>query len=325
MKTKQLLLFFLSPLALFAFKGGPDIVTGKTEPWFTGPLLCPSGHVIPLGHQNIEPYVYYNRNVANYNSHWKSVKAHTFTNVFTQITIQIGILPRLELNLNPQFSYNHNQGQHSWRVNDSPIGIDIQLYQDVPEVWYPAVKFKMGVNLPIGKYDNLDPNRKGTDFGGIGNWSPSLGIVFSRVVNVFDNHYLSWRFFLSYHFATPVHVHGLSVYGGAPAIGPIPATHGTVYPSKGFTVIQGLEFTLTQNWVLALDIEYDHTTRRRFSGFTVPGTSLTHPSRESFSIAPAIEYNFNANVGWIFGPWFSVAGRNTFDFSNWVFAINVYH
>ncbi len=40
----------------------PDesIVFEKCEdPWFTGPLLAPSAHVVPGGYINLEPYLFY--------------------------------------------------------------------------------------------------------------------------------------------------------------------------------------------------------------------------------------------------------------------------
>jgi hypothetical protein len=328
MFKKTLLLLASLPLALLARKGTEEptsIAANKIQPWFTGPLLAPSAHVVPLGHQNIEPYIYFNQNTGNYNAHWKPISAPTFTNVLTQFPIQIGVLPSVELDFAPQFSYNNTQGEHDWRVNDVPITLAFQIYTDVPETWYPAVKFRIAFNIPLGKYDELDPVKLGTDFGGLGIWLPSVGFVFSRVINVYDDHYLAWRFFATFLWGTSVPVDGLSTYGGAPDIGPFEGTHGTVYPGNTLVFIQGFEYTLTQNWVLALDIQYQHTDSRKFKGFSPLGTEPTHPSYEQLSLAPAIEYNFNANVGIIFGPWFTVAGRNTLDYFNWVFAINVYH
>jgi hypothetical protein len=328
MFKKTLLLLASLPLALLARKGNEEptsIVTSEYEPWFTGPLLAPSAHVVPVGHQNIEPYVYVNQTTALYNPHWKAIKVPTFTNVLTQIPIQIGVLPSLEFDIAPQFSYNNTLGVHSWAVNDLPITLAFQLYTDIPETWYPAVKLRVGFDIPIGKYDELDILKLGTDLGGLGIWIPSVGFVFSRVINVYGDHYLAWRFFGAFAWGTSVRVHGLSAYGGFPDIGPFEGTNGTVYPGNSLVFIQGLEYSLTQNWVLALDIQYVHTNKRRFKGFSPLGTEPTHPSNENLSLAPAIEYNFNGNIGIIFGPWFTVAGRNSLDYFNWVLAINVYH
>jgi len=325
---KTLLILSIMPAALWARKGestpglsGPD----HFEPWFTGPLLAPSGHVIPLSHQNIEPYVYYNRNLGHFDNHWRPHKDPTFTNVYNQIALQFGVLPGVELDLNPTFSYNNTQSKHTWVVNDAPIAVGVQLLLDDPETWHPAIKMRFGFNLPVGRYDKLNPEKLGTDFGGFGAWYPSFGFVFSRVFHIYGHHYLSWRQALNYTWGTSIRIHGLSTHGGAPPVGPFRGTHGTVYPGNAFVSVTGFEYSLDQNWVLALDIYYQYTNRRRFHGYSPPGTKPTHPSREQFSLAQAIEYNFTENIGVIAGPWFSVTGRNSLEFFNWVFAINIFH
>ena len=48
--------------------------------------------------------------------------------------------------------------------------------------------------------------------------------------------------------------------------------------------------------------------KTRFKGKTlVPNTA---PPAAQFSLAPAIEYNWSSDIGIIFGPWFTIAGRN---------------
>ncbi|MCB1827280.1 MAG: hypothetical protein KDH94_02560 [Coxiellaceae bacterium] len=54
-------------------------------------------------------------------------------------------------------------------------------------------------------------------------------------------------------------------------------------------------------------------------GLPVP---VSEVSTNSFSIAPAIEYNFNGNLGIIAGVWFGVDGRNTPEFASYVFSLD---
>ncbi len=299
--------------------------TVPNQPWLTGPLLSPSGHVIPEGHQNYEPYIYWTQATGRYDSHWKSQSRPTFNNVLTQGTIQLGVLPYTEFDVAPQFVYNETKGQHMWRVSDLPLTLAFQLLLHHPSKWYPNIKLRFGANVPLGKYDHLSPSRLGTDAGGIGGWFPGAGIVFSRLFHITGKQFLAWRLFLDYAFGTPVNVHGLSVHGGAASTAGLKGTRGTVYLGNIFQTIIGLEYSLTQNWVLALDIQYQHNNKHRFSGSSPPGTKPTAPSKELFALAPAIEYNFSSNVGIIAGPWFSVAGRNTQDFISYVIAINIYN
>ena len=72
------------------------------------------------------------------------------------------------------------------------------------------------------------------------------------------------------------------------------------------------------------DFQYQHSNKNRFSG-KKGGSAPIAPSSEQISMAPALEYNFNANVGIIGGAWFSVAGRNSTQFISWVLALNIYN
>jgi hypothetical protein len=60
LKNWLLPIFICLPLLVHARKTlqGP-IGTQEEGPWFTGPLLTGSGHVIPVGHANYEPYLYW--------------------------------------------------------------------------------------------------------------------------------------------------------------------------------------------------------------------------------------------------------------------------
>jgi hypothetical protein len=130
------------------------------------------------------------------------------------------------------------------------------------------------------------------------------------------------HFTLSYTYPNAVHVKGINVFGG----GKDP--RGKVYPGPYLLTILGLEYTLTRNWALALDIEYLHTDHTRFSDTKGATESKKNqvglPSSEQFSLAPAIEYNWSANFGIISGVWFSIAGRNTAAFANGIVAVSFY-
>src|SRR5690606_33928892 len=94
-------------------------------------------------------------------------------------------------------------------------------------------------------------------------------------------------------------------------------TKGRVHPGGSFQADFGLEVALTQNWVLANDLVYTFQNATHFSGN--PGTvspggapaSVRSPYSDNLSLAPAIEYNFNSNLGLLVGTQFSVYGRNS--------------
>lgn len=309
------LLLSLVPLtALFADL--PDETIPADLPWLTGPLLCPSGHVIPQGHINFEPYLFGTAIVGLYDSHWHTQSLPNFYSITSLSPIQYGLPGRFDIQVVPQFSWNHTNGASHWVINDLPLILDFQLLFDKPGYFWPAIKLAFSVTAPIGKYDKLSLKDLGTDAGGGGTWHPTVSIVFAKLFTFNPTHFLSTRFFCGYTFPNSAHLKGLNVYGGDPT------THGTVHPGNSLTAIAALEYTWSPHWAFACDFQYLHQNKTRFHGDTL--APVGGPSLEEFSIAPAFEYNWSAYVGMIAGVWFSLAGRNTAEFVSGVVAVNIY-
>ena len=327
-------------------------------PWLTGPLLTASAHVIPISHFDIQPYIFYTTNYGSYSAHWHESNVPHFYTFTLQIPFWIGLTENLDIRFYPQLSQNHTEGVRNWVFNDLPFGIDIQLLNDHFPSWWPAIKLQLGAVAPIGKYQRLNPSKKGTDIGGTGSWNPNMALCFSRY-HYFKGHFLASRMALIYFIPTPVYVHGLNTYGGGNH------THGKVSPGGIFVAQMGFEYTFTKHIASALDIQYLHIDKTRFrgsSGTTASTTSTTgsilippsdlapiiiptrpgqllplippsqihpatvgFPSSEQFSLAAALEYNFNASLGLIAGGWFSIAGRNSAAFASAVAAFNYYY
>lgn len=292
---------------------------GVKAPWFTGPLLAPSGLTIPAGHYNIEPYVYATANTGQYTSNWKRVKTDTFwANIF-QPSFQFGLNKWLDFQFNPTLSYNYKEGAAKWVIGDMPIGFDIQLFKRTASLtsWNTALKLALKETLPIGKYRNLNPKKLLTDVGGQGTWQTSVGLVWGNLFYLGGDTFLTWRTAWQYSLPAPVHVKNLNVYGGGPG------TKGTVYPAQGFLFDTAIEINMNQNWAFAMDIVGNWLGKTRFKGDT--SVKMTSPPSVQFSLAPALEYNWSANLGMIFGCWFTVAGRNSTQFTSGVLAINYYN
>lgn len=285
-------------------------------PWLTGPLLAPSGHVVPAGHWSIEPYLFVTTTYGHYGSNWHTISVPKFYNTNVQVPIQYGLVKLIDVEIVPSFSWNHTDGASNWVINDLPLVIDIQLLSDKPGKWWPAIKLTLGANAPIGKYQKLDPHKLGTDIGGAGTWNERIALVFSRLFHISGAMYYAPRLFFGYTIPNPFHVKNLNAYGGAKG------THGKVYPGNTFTTIVGMELSLTPNWALACDFQYQHGNKTRFSGKAT--ARMGGPSNEQFSVAPAFEYNWNANIGIIAGSWFSFAGRNSAEFASAVVAVSIY-
>lgn len=307
--------------------GGPSQIPFAVEeqkgPWFTGPLLTPSGHVVPIGFMNIEPYFFFTETYGAYNSHWH---AHSVTKTFDFnpiFSFQIGVTEKIDFQTSPEIFYTRKKDKASTQFGDLPLGFDYQILKDTRDDWWPALKFAIRESFPTGKYQKLNPKKLGTDGVGSGSYITGVGFVISRLFHTGGVHYLNSRLSFQYNIPSNVHVKGFNVYGGAED------TKGTVHPGNTFSTLLGLEYSMTLHWALALDVANvygNKTTFRGKRGTNADGTPATvgGPSFDQISLAPAIEYNFNESVGIIAGAWFTVAGRNTQQFASGVIAVNWY-
>ena len=295
----------------------------EPTPWFTGPLLTPSGHVVPNGHYNIEPYEYVTTNYGLYDAQWQGHSTPKFYNLMTQISVQIGLPANFDFVFTPEWSWNHREeGASQWTINDLTFGFDYQLYDHKKGSWWPSTKLAIRADLPIGKYQKLNPRLLRTDIGGTGSWLPRIGIDFAHIFWWGGHVFFAPRLNFQYVIPTPVHVKGHNTYGGGHH------THGKVFPGQTFIALFGFEISLSQRWAIAGDINYVHLNKTRFKGHTgsthgIPN-KMGSPSSESWSLAPALEYNWNENYGIIAGVWFSVAGRHWPEFASGVIAVNIY-
>lgn len=288
-------------------------------PWFTGPLLAPSPLTIPPGHFNLEPYLYAIANIGHYDSNWHRQDIETTWAIYTQQSIQVGINSWLDFQLNPTLFYNYTRGAGMWEIGDMPIGFDFQLYKNIRPLdqWSPAIGFSLKETIPMGKYRNLNPKKKGMDVGGEGSWQTVFVLNWGNLFYIGNNRFITWRNSFEYTLPAPVHVKNLNFYGGGPG------TNGTVYPAQVFTYDTAIEISLNQNWVFAMDFVGQWTGKSRFKGKT--SAPNTVPKSVQFSLAPAFEYNWSANIGIIVGSWFTIAGRNATQFAGGVAAFNYYH
>lgn len=303
----------------------PDVEFPVEAPWLTGPLLAPSSVTVPPGSFNIEPYIFATAYTGVYNEDWKAISSSTFWANDFQVPIQVGVLSWMDFQITPGFSWNYTEHKGNWALQDLPVVIDIQLYDNefTPGNWMPSVKLVLREIFPIGKYDRLDPAKLGTDAGGLGSWVTGVGLVFGKLTHIRGVHFLNTRLTIQYNIPSAVQLRGFNTYGGG--IG----TRVNYFPGQNFFIDLGIEWTLAQRWALAIDLVAAYAAKPHFSGFagTNPDGSLASfptVSKIQYSIAPALEYNWSANWGVIGGAWLSVAGRNSPQFVSAVVALNYY-
>jgi|GEM_PF-5569080 len=128
---KRFLIFLMLPLLLFS--EGKVFYSQSNEsvipPWLTGPLIAPTAHVVPLGHYNIEPYIFATAFTGTYSSEWDVVKFPTFWNSFLQIPTMIGLVSWLDVIITPTVNWNYSQHQAAWTVGDLLFGEGLHVLE----------------------------------------------------------------------------------------------------------------------------------------------------------------------------------------------------
>ncbi len=284
------------------------------DAWWTGPLLAPAAGTLPRGHLLVEPYVY---DVMQYGSYDRNgaLLAAQHQNGFGNLTYIIyGLVNRLSVGLIPTFGYtNVSSGPSSSNIGMGDLGVTAQ-YRLTPDTWLAKASLAIQETFPTGAYENLggDPNN---GFGS-GAYNTKVSLYTQTLAWMPNGRILRLRLNLSQSFSSSASVYGVSVYGTGANFA------GSVFPGATSTIDAAGEYSITSNWVLATDLVYGYSGNTRLtsaSATTNLGTS------ESYAFAPAVEYNWNANVGLIGGVRLFPAGRNTSASVTPVFAINYVH
>ncbi len=328
LRLKALLIFsFITVISLEAKFDTIDSFhpgTHDPKPWFTGTLLSPGGSVLPPGHFLLQPYLFVTETNGAYDSNWYSHSRPSFVTINTQFFTLIGLIERFDFQINPQWIWNSTRGAKSNHFADLPAGINFQVLKKDAYTWIPGIKLGIKGIFPTGKYNDLDPDKKGTDISGLGSYGTQGLLVFLKEFHTREEHYLTTKLSFIYTHFSNVHVKGFNAFGGGFR------THGTVSPGAIFAFLASFEYSFTRKWVFALDCEYDHKNRTRFKGhpgFSAPKVPAVvgGPSSELISFAPALEYNFDENLGVIGGVWFTAAGRNAPKFTSGVISLLYVH
>jgi hypothetical protein len=325
--NKKLSLIFLSSVCLFAAEKPitPEVVEKQLEdaeaefqrakkmfnPWYTGPLLAPSAHIIPPGLFNIQPYLFFTNNRAKYNEegHSKDIpNLHVLNPVFL---MQFGIIDWMDGIVSAQGVGNKQSGHSNMNWGDSSVSLGFGLLSEGP--YRPALLISVKENLPSGKYQHLNPKKGGVDATGSGAYQTTLGLNISKVVWWVTDHPMSFRFAQSWGIPAMVHVSGYNAYGGGSG------THGKVRLGNSYSADLGYEYSFTQRWVFTLDVVYSYAQEVEFSGHrgvdaAGQPNAIGGPFNDQLSFAPGIEYNVNENLGFLGGVWFTAWGRNSLNF-----------
>lgn len=290
-------------------------------PWYTGPLITGSASNVPFGHINIQPYLFFNVDYAEYNNHRKSVNIPNIYVLNPQFVFQAGLTHWLDVTVIPQGYFRWQKDHSGQNFGDLPLQFGFQLVKEGPYI--PNMRFIIGEVFPTGKYRHLNPSKGGLDATGGGVFTTTFGLNISKVIWWLKLHPIAFRLATQYEVAdNKASVRGFNAYGGGSG------TKGHVAIGNTFNGDIGIEVSINQKWVFATDLVYTCSSKSTFSGFKgkpVDGIAPVNgaPSSDQLSLSPAIEYNVNDSSGFIGGLWFSVYGRNSSDFVSGVLSYTV--
>lgn len=282
------------------------------NPWYAGPLLTGSAHVLKPGLFNLQSYLFVTTQYGQYDNQRNTINTPNFIQLNVPIILQAGILDWMDASVTVQGFYNQTQGRESVNLGDTSVSVGIGLVKE--GAFMPAFLIQLSESFPTGKFNKLDSEKFGSDSTGSGSYETAIGLNFTKVIWWWLlEHPMSFRASFSYKIPSTVNVRGFHAYGGGFG------TNGKIRPGNIINANIGYEFSFTQRWVIATDIAYTAQDKTTFSG--TPGTTSTgiaatnsSPSSDQLSLAPAIEYNPNSNTGLIAGVWFTVYGRNSSEF-----------
>jgi len=323
--------WYLGPLTLLASLPSFAESTGARQTmddaWWTGPLLAASASTLPQGHLLFEPYLFDIITYGRHDTQGDRLSAPHENDFGSQSYLIYGVTDRISAGLIPRFGFEKSsQGPSSQGLQIGDLTLQAQyrltLFQEGS--WVPTTSFVIGETVPTGKYDRLDQH-PGDGFGA-GAYTTILSLYSQEYFWLSTGRILRMRLDLSYALSSQVGLQGVSVYGTGAGFS------GHAQPGDSFTGDVSWEYSATRNWVLALDVVYEHDASTTVSGSSSAASTSGAPAAPvrtssgnswSLAVAPAIEYNFNPRIGIIAGARFIPTGRNTSISVTPVVAINM--
>ena len=285
--------------ALATQKPSPQSRTDRQqlgEAWWTGPMLANNASTLPRGHFLVEPYLY------------DEISSHT--NGFGSLTyIEYGLANRLTVGLIPTFGYN----KVSDALSSSGVGLgdvtvlaQYRLTQFHERHSLPTISFMVQQTFPSGKYDQL--GARPSNGLGAGAYTTTLALNSQTYFWMPTRRILRMRLNATQSLSTYANLAGVSVYGTSQGF------QGHAKPGPSTFVDAAWEYSLTRNWVLALDATYRHTNNTRITGNDPaqipPNIQLNSGSSDAVGFAPALEYNWKPTIGVLVGTRIIALGHN---------------
>jgi hypothetical protein len=260
-----------------------DAPQSLDDAWWTGPLVAYSAHSLPRGHILIEPYLY-------------DVSANRTDSIHSFTYFLYGATDRLTVGVAPDIAFTRARGapdSSGVHLGDTTLRAQYMLTAMDPQQGIPDLALAVLQTIPMGKYNRL--GRASDGFGG-GSYATTLALYSQMVWWTPNGRLLRTRFNVSEAFSPRVPVADASVYGTDAGF------LGHAQPGNQFSANAAFEYSVTRNWVLALDLIYSHGNATLTRGIeatkSIPRNS---GSSDAFGFAPALEYNWTSNLGVLAG------------------------
>lgn len=277
------------------------------DAWWTGPLLANSANTLPRGHFLIEPYLY---DVIASDTHAFGSRAY----------VEYGLANKFTIGLIPIIGYNKvgNRTSSGIQLGDISLLAQYRLTQFHENSRMPTTAIQIQQAFPTGKYDQL--GTRAIDALGDGAYTTTVALNSQTYFWLPNGRILRARLDISGSVSTDVDVRDVSVYGTTAGF------KGHAEPGKSLFVDAAWEYSMTRNWVLALDAIYQQNGNTPVFG-TLSGNNVVLNSGSSwtYGFAPAIEYNMSPSLGIILGARVLAPGHNTSASVAPVIAVNFVH
>ena len=274
-------------------------------------MLAPSAATLAPGHMLIEPY-FYDVNGGG-------------SNTFGSLSyILYGLKNRLTIGLLPSMDYEKSASGPSsstLELGDTGLLLQYGLTRFHEGSWRPMTALNLQETFPTGRYDQLG-DRPSDGFGS-GAYTTALAFYSQTYFWLPNGRILRMRFNLSDAFSDDASVQGVSVYETTAGFS------GKAKPGNTAFADAACEYSVTRNWVLALDVEYHFEASTRVTGYNTLEQNIAQDSNSGSTgeviFAPAFEYNWKPNIGVLFGARIIEVGHNISPSITPAIAINFVH
>jgi hypothetical protein len=282
------------------------------EPYFQGTLLTFYSSNADPGTFSVQPYLAYTHFYGFFDDNSNVIPASSHQ-VLLNLFLDMGLTNYLDLSMTLSGAHNWTHSKSNNTLGDLTLFLGLQLMRDNRKTWEPDIRFLFGESFPTGDFDQSDVDFQGIDSIGVGCFQTFFVLTVGKNLYVIPGYPWSVNLNLLLVASTRAEVFGAGIWGGGPG------THGFVHPGLQYIANLGFEQSLSKHIAVGIDVRYEHQNESPFDAIAVDAPTAFNLAADRFSLAPCFEVNFNERFAIEGGCWFSVWGRNHYDFLSSIF------